>query len=55
MIFPICKAIRTINSMMANLAYKGFTEIKGKLLIPIKKPKEIELFDEGKRITKEIS
>lgn len=40
---------------MADLAYKGFKEIKSKLLIPIKKPKNMALPDEAKRINKEIS
>ncbi len=41
--------------IMADLAYKGFKEIKGKLLIPIKKPKKMQLPKEAKRINKEIS
>ena len=40
---------------MADLAYKGFKEIKSKLLIPIKKPKKIKLTKEAKQINKEIS
>jgi len=40
---------------MADLAYKGFKEIKSKLLIPIKKPKKMQLPKEANRINKEIS
>lgn len=40
---------------MGDLAYKGFKEIKSKLLIPIKKPRKIELTIEAKKINKEIS
>lgn len=40
---------------MADLAYKGFKEIKSKLLIAIKKPKNKELSKEAKGINKEIS
>ena len=40
---------------MADLAYKGFKEIKSKLLIAIKKPKNKELSKEAKDINKEIS
>ena len=40
---------------MADLAYKGFKEIKSKLLISIKKSKNKELSKEAKGINKEIS
>jgi transposase len=40
---------------MADLAYKGFKEIKSKLLTSIKKPKNKELSKEAKGINKEIS
>ena len=40
---------------MADLAYKGFHQIKSKLLIPIKKPKNISLPKIAKQINKEIS
>ena len=41
--------------VMADLAYKGFYQIKSKLLIPIKKPKNISLPKIAKQINKEIS
>ena len=41
--------------IMGDLAYKGFKEIKTKLLIPIKKPRKIELTNDAKKINKEIS
>ena len=41
--------------IMTDLAYKGFHQIKSKLLIPIKKPKNMKLSKEAKRINKEIS
>ncbi|MEG2013901.1 MAG: transposase family protein, partial [Anaerovoracaceae bacterium] len=41
--------------IMADLAYKGFKEIKSKLLIAIKKLKNKELSKEAKGINKEIS
>ena len=40
---------------MADLAYKGFKEIKSRLLISIKKPKNKKLSKEAKGINKEIS
>jgi hypothetical protein len=40
---------------MADLAYKGFKEIKSKLLIAIKKPKNMELSKEAKSINREIN
>ena len=41
--------------VMADLAYKGFHQIKSKLLIPIKKSKNISLPKIAKQINKEIS
>ena len=41
--------------VIADLAYKGFKEIKSKLLIPIKKLKKQELPIEAQEINKEIS
>ena len=41
--------------IMADLAYKGFHQINSKLLIPIKKPKNISLPKIAKQINKEIS
>ena len=41
--------------VMADLAYKGFHQIKSKLLIPIKKTKNISLPKIAKQINKEIS
>lgn len=41
--------------VMGDLAYKGFKEIKSNLLIPIKKPKKLDLPKEAKGINKEIS
>ena len=41
--------------VMAYLAYKGFYHIKSKLLIPIKKTKNISLPKIAKQINKEIS
>ncbi len=49
------KEFANFKCVMADLAYKGFKEIKSKLLIPIKKSKNIELSREAKRINKEIS
>lgn len=40
---------------MAHLAYKDFKERKGKLLIPIKKPMNIQLSREVKQINREIN
>ena len=41
--------------IMADLAYKGFHQIKSKLLIPIKKPKNLSLPQIAKQINQEIS
>ena len=41
--------------VMADLAYKGFHQINSKLLIPIKKSKNISLPKIAKQINKEIS
>ena len=41
--------------IMADLAYKGFHQIKSKLLIPIKKPKNLSLPKIAKKINQEIS
>jgi len=41
--------------IMADLAYKGFHQIKSKLLIPIKKPKNLSLPKIAKQINQEIS
>lgn len=41
--------------IMADLAYKGFYQIKIKLLIPIKKPKNLPLPKRAKQINQEIS
>ena len=41
--------------VMADLAYKGFHQIKSKPLIPIKKSKKISLLKIAKQINKEIS
>ncbi|MDN8294657.1 IS5 family transposase [Acinetobacter baumannii] len=49
------KEFANFTCVMADLAYKGFKEIKSKLLIPIKKPKNMKLSKEAKRINKEIS
>ncbi|WP_373868513.1 IS5 family transposase [Acinetobacter bereziniae] len=49
------KEFSQFSCVMADLAYKGFKEIKSKLLIPIKKPKKIQLPKEAKQINKEIS
>ena len=49
------KEFTDTSCVMADLAYKGFKEIDGKLLIPIKKPRKRELTKEAKKINKEIS
>ena len=41
--------------IMADLAYKGFHQIKSKLLIPIKKPNNLSLPQIAKQINQEIS
>ena len=41
--------------IMADLTYKGFHNIKSKLLITIKKPKNLSLPKRAKQINKEIS
>ena len=41
--------------IMADLAYKGFHQIKSNLLIPIKKPKNLSLPKIAKKINQEIS
>ncbi|MEQ1410316.1 transposase family protein, partial [Acinetobacter indicus] len=41
--------------IMADLAYKGFHQIKSKLLIPIKKPKNLSLPKIATQINQEIS
>ncbi len=40
---------------MADLDYKGFHQVKSKLLIPIKKPKNLPLPQRVKQINQEIS
>ena len=49
------KELPTYPCVMADLAYKGFHQIKSKLLIPIKKTKNISLPKIAKQINKEIS
>lgn len=39
------KEFSNFKCVMADLAYKGFKEIKRKLLIPIKKPKKYEVIE----------
>lgn len=49
------KELPTYPCVMADLAYKGFHQTKSKLLIPIKKTKNISLPKIAKQINKEIS
>lgn len=49
------KEMVTYPCIMADLAYKGFHQIKSKLLIPIKKPKNLSLPQIEKQINQGIS
>lgn len=49
------KEFANFTCVLGDLAYKGFKEIKSKLLIPIKKPRKMSLPKEAKQINKEIS